>query len=81
MGRDYLISLQLRDKEGRMWGEQRSRPVDGAYPTTQWDEGEIVRDQRDWAVPPDVPSGRHRLLVGLIDEPVVSRSPRPIWVG
>jgi len=68
IGRDYLISLQLQDKDGQAWGEHRSRPVEGAYPTTRWDEREIVRDQRDWVVPPDVPSGRHRLLVSLIDE-------------
>jgi len=68
IGRDYLISLQLQDEDGQAWGEHRSRPVEGAYPTTLWDEGEIVRDQRDWVVPPDVPSGRHRLLVSLIDK-------------
>jgi hypothetical protein len=68
IGRDYLIFLQLQDEDGQIWEEHRNRPVEGAYPTTQWDEGEIVRDQRDWVVPPDVPSGRHRLLVGLIDE-------------
>jgi hypothetical protein len=66
--RDYLVSLQLQDEDSQAWGEHRSRPVEGAYPTTKWDEGEIVRDQRDWVVPPDVPSGRHRLLVSLIDE-------------
>jgi 4-amino-4-deoxy-L-arabinose transferase-like glycosyltransferase len=68
IGRDYLVSLQLQDEDGQAWGEHRSRPVEGAYPTIRWDEGEIVRDQRDWVVPPDVPSGRHRLLVSLIDE-------------
>jgi hypothetical protein len=66
--RDYLVSLQLQDEDSQAWGEHRSRPVEGAYPTNRWDEGEIVRDQRDWVVPPDVPSGRHRLLVSLIDE-------------
>ncbi len=66
--REYLISLQLQNEDGQAWGEHRSRPVEGAYPTNRWDEGEIVRDQRDWVVPSDVPSGRHRLLVGLIDE-------------
>jgi 4-amino-4-deoxy-L-arabinose transferase-like glycosyltransferase len=68
IGRDYLISLQLQDEDGQAWGEHHSRPVEGAYPTIRWDKGEIVRDQRDWVVPPDVPSGRHRLLVGLVDE-------------
>jgi hypothetical protein len=68
IGHDYLISLQLQDEDGQVWGEHRSRPVEGAYPTAKWDKGEIVRDQRDWVVSLDVPSGRHRLLVGLIDE-------------
>jgi hypothetical protein len=68
MERDYLIFLQLQGEDGQAWGEHRSRPVEGTYPTARWDKGEIVRDQRDWVVPPDVPSGRHRLLVGLIDE-------------
>ena len=68
VGRDYLVSLQLQDEDGQAWGEHRSRPVEGAYPTTRWDEGEIVRDQRDWVVPPEGTSGRHRLLIGLIDE-------------
>jgi 4-amino-4-deoxy-L-arabinose transferase-like glycosyltransferase len=66
--RDYLISLKLQDEDGQAWGEHRSRPIEGAYPTNRWTEEEIVRDQWDWVVPPDVPSGRHRLLVGLIDE-------------
>jgi uncharacterized membrane protein len=66
--RDYLVCLQLQDEDGQVWGQDRSRPVEGAYPTTRWDEGEIVRDQRDWIIPPDVPSGRHRLLISLIDE-------------
>jgi len=66
--RDYLISLQLQGEEGQAWGEDRSRPVEGTYPTIRWDEGEIVRDHRDWDVPLDVPSGHHRLLVSLIDE-------------
>jgi len=68
IGRDYLISLQLQGEEGQAWGEDRSRPVEGTYPTIRWDEGEIVRDERDWVVPANVPSGRHRLLVSLIDE-------------
>jgi 4-amino-4-deoxy-L-arabinose transferase-like glycosyltransferase len=68
MGRDYLVSLQLQDGDGQAWGEHCSRPVEGAYPTIKWAKGEIVRDQRDWVVPSDVPSGRYHLLVSLIDE-------------
>ncbi|MGB5931540.1 MAG: glycosyltransferase family 39 protein, partial [Anaerolineae bacterium] len=39
--RDYLLSLQLRDGEGWVWGEEVGRPVDGRYPTLEWDKGEV----------------------------------------
>jgi hypothetical protein len=39
--------------------------VDGFYPTTKWEVGEIVRDQYDLVIPSGVPSGEYRLKVGM----------------
>ncbi len=66
--RDYILSVQLADEDGKVWFEQKGRPVDGTYPTTEWDEGEVLRDWHDLLVPPDAPQGRHELLLQAIEE-------------
>lgn len=66
--RDYVLSVQLADEEGNVWLEQKGLPVDGTYPTTEWNEGEVLRDWHDLLVPPDAPQGRHELLLQAIEE-------------
>ncbi len=65
---DYLLSLQLVDQEGVVWFEQEERPVDGTYPTTEWDEGEVLRDWHDLVLPPDAPQDRHDLLLQVLED-------------
>jgi uncharacterized membrane protein len=62
---DYVVFTQLVDGEGRILVCQESVPVDGAYPTTLWARGEIVRDQHDLVIAANVPGGEYHLLVGL----------------
>jgi len=66
--RDYLISLRLKDSQDRLCLSQTGRPVDGSYPTTQWDVGEVLRDWHDLALPADVPQGVYQILVGLLED-------------
>jgi len=66
--RDYVLSVQLADEEGNVWFEQKDRPVDGTYPTTEWDEGEVLRDWHDLVMPPDAPQGRHDLFLQVLEE-------------
>jgi hypothetical protein len=40
-------------------------PVNGFYPTTKWEVGEIVRDQYDLVIPTNAPLGEYRLQVGM----------------
>jgi hypothetical protein len=65
---DYLLSLQLVDQEGVVWFEQEERPVDGTYPTTEWNEDEVLRDWHDLVLPPDAPEGRHELLLQVLEK-------------
>jgi hypothetical protein len=65
---DYLLSLALRDGEGEVRIEQRGRPVDETYPTTEWDEGEVLRDWHDLPLPADIPQGAYELSVGVLEE-------------
>jgi 4-amino-4-deoxy-L-arabinose transferase-like glycosyltransferase len=60
---DYLLAVELRDDEGDVWVEEADRPVDGTYPTTQWEEGEVLRDWHDLRVPPTTGQGTYQIYV------------------
>lgn len=66
--RDYLLSLSFKDGEGQVWAEQRGRPVDDTYPTTEWDEAEVLRDWHDLTLPADLPQGVYEIFVGVLEE-------------
>jgi hypothetical protein len=65
MDRDYTVFTHLVDKEGNFWGQKDNPPVDGFYPTSGWEVGEIVRDQYDITISPEAPPGEYQLEVGL----------------
>jgi 4-amino-4-deoxy-L-arabinose transferase-like glycosyltransferase len=61
----YTVFTHLVDDEGTLWGQKDNPPVDGFYPTTKWQAGEIVRDQYDLLISPDAPAGEYKLEVGM----------------
>jgi hypothetical protein len=61
----YTVFTHLVDEKQNIWGQKDNPPVDGFYPTTKWEVGEIVRDQYDLVIPSDAPSGEYRLNVGM----------------
>jgi 4-amino-4-deoxy-L-arabinose transferase-like glycosyltransferase len=65
MKEDYTVFTHLIDKEGNIWGQKDNPPVGGFYPTSQWEKGEVVRDQYDIAISPEVLPGEYRLEVGM----------------
>ncbi len=65
MERDYTVFTHLIDGEQNIWGQKDNEPVDGLYPTSQWEVGEIVRDQYDMAISPKASSGEYQLEVGM----------------
>jgi hypothetical protein len=65
MDKDYTVFTHLTDQEGRIWGQKDNPPVDGFYPTTQWEKGEIVRDQYDLNISLDAPPGEYWIEVGM----------------
>jgi hypothetical protein len=64
---DYTLSLQLRDSEGQIFLEQLGRPADDTYPTTNWEEGEVLRDWHDLPLPADIPQGEYELFVSVLE--------------
>ncbi|MFB0520298.1 MAG: hypothetical protein ACETWD_02580 [Desulfatiglandales bacterium] len=65
MEEDYTVFIHLIDEEGELQGQKDSEPVDGFYPTTAWEAGEIVRDQYDLVISPEAPPGEYRIEVGM----------------
>ncbi|TEU12805.1 MAG: phospholipid carrier-dependent glycosyltransferase [Anaerolineales bacterium] len=65
MDQDYAVFTHLVDEDKRIWGQKDNQPVDGFYPTTGWEPGEIVRDQYDLVISPDAPPGYYRLEIGM----------------
>jgi len=65
--RDYALSVFLADEEGNRFGELRRQPLDGDYPTSRWEAGEIVRDRFDYPIPSETPPGKYPLLVRVFD--------------
>ncbi|MGQ9493354.1 MAG: glycosyltransferase family 39 protein [Anaerolineae bacterium] len=62
---DIALLLQLRDKQGKVWAERRTKPTEGLYPTPLWHAGEIVRDQHHWFLPGDLPPQRYHIYLSV----------------
>jgi predicted membrane-bound dolichyl-phosphate-mannose-protein mannosyltransferase len=65
MEKDYTVFTHLIDEEGNIWGQKDNPPVNGFYPTSRWEEGEVVRDQYNLVISPDAPLGEYWLAVGM----------------
>ncbi len=62
---DYLLALQLRDRAQKVVVEEVLPPAGEAYPTTWWEEGEIIRGQYDLVIPAEASSGEYTLSLRM----------------
>jgi len=65
MDQDYTVFIHLIDEQQDIWGQKDNPPVDGFYPTSRWEAGEIVRDQYDILISPEAPPGEYQIEVGM----------------
>lgn len=70
---DYVVVLTVRDDKAQVWGQEESRPAYGAYPTTEWEQDEIVRDWHDLPIASEVPEGEYHLYVGIEEEGILTK--------
>ena len=56
---------QLRGADNQIVAQKDSPPQSDAYPTSFWEAGEVVIDDRVIEIPADAPAGRFPLKVGL----------------
>jgi len=65
MTEDYTVFVHVVDEEGTIWGQHDSQPVNGYYPTSFWNQDEIVKDKHAFVVSEDTPAGEYRIEVGM----------------
>ena len=73
-GVDWQVELSLLDADGKERGSIVAEPV-GAFPTSQWQAGDIWRGQLNLALPADAEPGRYRLSVRPITPDGTAREP------
>jgi hypothetical protein len=65
MSQDYTIFTHLIDEEGQIWAQKDNQPKEGGYPTSLWDEGEVVKDEYELRVKEGAPPGEYLLEAGI----------------
>ncbi|MFQ6001473.1 MAG: glycosyltransferase family 39 protein [Anaerolineae bacterium] len=63
---EIALTIELTDSRGESVTRRETSPVEGGYPPTAWEQGEIVRDQH-YLLIPSSPPGRYRLLLRVRD--------------
>jgi 4-amino-4-deoxy-L-arabinose transferase-like glycosyltransferase len=64
---DYTTFVHLRNAAGETVAQKDQPPLNGAYPTSLWDPGEIIADTVTIPLPADLPAGTYQLVAGLYD--------------
>lgn len=59
----YVVFAQLQDADNRPAALSETPP---AYPADRWRAGMLLRDPRHIPLPPELPAGEYRLIVGLL---------------
>jgi 4-amino-4-deoxy-L-arabinose transferase-like glycosyltransferase len=50
-----------------VWAGSDGRPGRGSVPTTAWEPGDLILDEYQIQLPPDIPPGKYEIEVGLYD--------------
>lgn len=68
VGRNLQLYVHLRDpRTGETVAQADGSPLDGWYPTSWWEPGEVVVDERLFPLPSDTPLGEYELVIGWYD--------------
>ena len=76
--RDWTIFTHVlgpqRPDGSPVWAGHDSQPGLGSVPTSTWEPGELILDEHQLQLPPDMPPGKYALEVGLYDQSTGERS-------
>jgi hypothetical protein len=72
-GKDYTVFVHLVDPTGSIVAQQDVQPFSGSYPTSVWQQGELLADSYTINLPNDLAPGPYRLVAGLYHAPTGKR--------
>jgi hypothetical protein len=73
---NYVVHLKVLNGGYHVYGQQDGMPVHNRFPTNQWEEGIVVKDERQIRLFPGTPPGLYDIEVNLYD-PYSQRSLEP----
>ncbi len=74
---NWKIFAHLVDAQNNVLAQFDGPPQAGAYPTSQWQPGELIQDSYPLTLPAAVPPGPYRVYLGLYHETTGARLPVP----
>lgn len=66
--RNYKVFVHLRDESNNTVAQQDILPANGQAPSNSWVENEVIIDELDLLLPPDLPAGPYKIMVGFYHE-------------
>jgi hypothetical protein len=72
---DFFIFVHLLDAAGNRVAQRDTPPWQGRFPTTTWRPGTLVVDVNDLYLPPTLPPGEYRLVIGMYHPTTFARPP------
>jgi hypothetical protein len=73
---DYTVFLHLAAANGPPHAQHDSQPREETYPTSFWEEGEVVTEIRAISIPSELPPGEYPLVAGMYVLATGERLPR-----
>jgi hypothetical protein len=64
---DYTTFVHVRNEAGEIVAQKDQPPLEGRYPTSLWNPGEILASQIVVPMPSKLPPGRYDIVIGLYD--------------
>jgi hypothetical protein len=77
---NYRLYLKLINGVYHVWGQQEGYPLWDGFMTSTWQEGVVIRDDRQIEILPGTPPGAYQVIVNWLD-PYVGRSLQPAGGG
>jgi hypothetical protein len=65
MDEDYTIFVHLLGPDGRLHGQVDTWPIQGTFPTSTWEPGEVIEDRYLVLLDDDAPPGNYQLEIGV----------------